>query len=134
MDAYTLTYLTQRMLETFKKIYGLNLRKQQEREHKSQQRKFTIPFDVSKFTEMDRKILTMFNFEYTKLTQTHFEKFILAQLLTQFQKCFATSKFDVGKIRVEQSHLSKSPLSLRSKEPFVFHSNYEIEYGTYSIF
>ena len=41
----------------------------------------------------------MFNFEHTKLTQTQFEK--LAQLLTQFKKCYATSKFDVGKIKVE---------------------------------
>ena len=41
----------------------------------------------------------MINFEHTKLTQTQFEK--LAQLLTQFQKCYATSKFDVGKIKVE---------------------------------
>ena len=41
----------------------------------------------------------MFNFEHTKLTQTQFEK--LAQLLTQFQKCYATSKFDVGRIKVE---------------------------------
>ena len=41
----------------------------------------------------------MFNFEHTKSTQTQFEK--LAQLLTQFQKCYATSKFHVGKIKVE---------------------------------
>ena len=34
-----------------------------------------------------------------KQTQTQFEK--LAQLLAQFQKCYATSKFDVGKIKVE---------------------------------
>ena len=41
----------------------------------------------------------MFNFEHTKLTQTKLEK--LAQLLTQFQKCYAISKFDVAKIKVE---------------------------------
>ena len=40
----------------------------------------------------------MFSFEHTKLTQTQIEK--LAQL-TQFHKCYATSKFDVGKIMVE---------------------------------
>ena len=38
----------------------------------------------------------MFNFEHTILTQTQFEK--LAQFLIQFQKCYATSKFDGGKI------------------------------------
>ena len=41
----------------------------------------------------------MFNFEHTKLTQTQFEE--LAQLLTQFKKCNATTNFDVGKIKVE---------------------------------
>ena len=37
--------------------------------------------------------------EHTKLKQTQFEK--LAQLLTHFQNCYATSDFDVGKIEVE---------------------------------
>ena len=46
-----------------------------------------------------KEILNMFNFEHTKLTRTEFEK--LAQILTQFQKCYATSKFDVGKIMPE---------------------------------
>ena len=40
----------------------------------------------------------MFNFEHTKLTQSQFGQ--LAQLLTQFHKFHATSKFDVGKIKV----------------------------------
>ena len=52
-----------------------------------------IPKIVS--PKVGQKFLTMFNFEHTKLTQTQFEK--LAQLLSQFQKCYATSKFDVGK-------------------------------------
>ena len=91
MDAYTLNHLTQSRSETLKKLYCLNLSKQQEREYKAQQKKFTIKFDGSKFTETDREFLTMFNFEHTKLPQ----------LLTQFRKCYATSNFDVGKIRVE---------------------------------
>ena len=41
----------------------------------------------------------MFYFEDTKLTKTQFEK--LSQLLTQFKKRYATSKFDVEKIKVE---------------------------------
>ena len=40
----------------------------------------------------------MFNFEQTKPTQAQFEK--LAQLLKQFKTCYATSKFDVAKIKV----------------------------------
>ena len=83
MDAYTLNYLTQGISETLKKLYCLNLSKQQESEYKSQQKKFTIPLDVSKFTEAEKEFLTTFSFEHTKLTQTQFEK--LAQLLTHFQ-------------------------------------------------
>ena len=99
LDAYTLNNLTQGTSETLKKLYCLNLSKQQERKYKLQQKKFTITFDVSKFTETDKEFPTMFNFEHTKLTQTQFDK--LAQLLTQFNECCATSKFDVGKIKVE---------------------------------
>ena len=55
----------------------------QEREYKSQQKEFTIPFDFSKFTETDKEFLTMFIFEHKKFTQTQFEK--LALLLTQFK-------------------------------------------------
>ena len=38
MDAYTLNYLTQGTPETLKKLYCLNLSKQQEHEDKSQQK------------------------------------------------------------------------------------------------
>ena len=107
MDAYALNYLTQGTSETLKRLHCLNLSKQQEREYKSQQKKIIIPFDVSKFTEMDKEFCTMLNFEHTKLTQTQFEK--LELLLTHFQfllfcfyfNCYATSKFDVGTIKVE---------------------------------
>ena len=54
LDAYILNYLTQGTSETLKKLYCLHLSKQQEREYKSQQKKFTIPCDVSKFTETDK--------------------------------------------------------------------------------
>ena len=82
MDAYTSNYLKQGTSETLKKLYCLNLSKQQERDNISQQKKLTIPFDVSKFTETENEFLTMFDIEKTKLTQTQFEK--LAQLFTQF--------------------------------------------------
>ena len=42
----------------------------------------------------------MFNLEHTKLSETQFEK--LAQLLTQFKKCYATSKLDAGKITLNK--------------------------------
>ena len=74
MAAYTLNYLTLGTSETLKKLYCLNLSKQQEREYKLQQKKFTIRFDVSKFIEKDKEFLTMFNFEHANLTQTQFER------------------------------------------------------------
>ena len=61
MDAHTLNYLTQGTTETLKILYSLNISKQQEREYKAQQKQFIIPFDVSKFTEIDREFLTIFN-------------------------------------------------------------------------
>ena len=73
MDAYTLNYLTKDTSETLKKLYCLNHSKQQEREYISQQKKVTILFEASRFTETDKEFLTMLNFEHTKLTQTQFE-------------------------------------------------------------
>ena len=99
MDAYTSNYLTQGTSETLKKLYCLNLSRQQEREYKTQEKKFTVQFDVWKFTESDKEFYTLINFQHTKLTQKQFEK--LAQLLTRFKQCCATSKFDVGKLKVE---------------------------------
>ena len=130
MDAYTLKYLTQGTSETLKKLYCLTLSKQQEREYKSQQKKLIILFDVSKFTETDKDFLTMFKFEHTKLTQTQFEK--LAHLLKQFQKCYANSKFIVGKVKVELNLPLKATAIFKKKELLVFHSNYKIEYNTCS--
>ena len=66
MDSYALNYLTNRTSETLKKLFCLNFTKQQEREYKTQQKRFHIPFDVSKFTEIERDFLAMFNFEHTK--------------------------------------------------------------------
>ena len=74
MDAYTSNYLIQGKSETLKKLYCVNLTKEQDREYKSQQNKFHIPFDVSKFTEADRDFLAMLNFEHTKLTRLPIEK------------------------------------------------------------
>ena len=134
MDAYTLNYLIQGTSETLKKLYCLNLSKQQEHEYKSQQKKFTIPFDVSKFTETDKEFLTMFKFEHTKLTQTKFEK--LEQLLTQFKQCCETSKFVVGKIKVELNLplIATAIFKKQRATPITrFHSNYKIQYNIYSI-
>ena len=52
------------------------------------------PRQIENFSQFN-----LFNFEHTKLKQTQFEN--IAQFLTHFQKCYATSKFDVGMIKVE---------------------------------
>ena len=66
MDDYNSNYLTHAISETLKKLYCLNLTKQQEREYKTQQKRFHIQFGLPKFTEADRNFLTIFNFEQTK--------------------------------------------------------------------
>ena len=79
----------------------------------------SLPFDVLKFTETDKEFLTMFNFEHTKLTQTQFDK--LAQLLiTQFQKCYATSKFDVGKVKIELNLPLKATAILKKTKSYYY--------------
>ena len=55
----------------------------------------------------------MFNFEHTKTTQLEFEQ--LAQVLTLFKHCYATSKFDVGKIIVELNLPLKTTAIFRKK-------------------
>ena len=60
----------------------------------------------------------MFIFENTKLTQTQFEK--LAQFLTRFKQCCATSKFDVGKIKVELNLPIKAIAIFNKKESYLY--------------
>ena len=74
----------------------------------------------------------MFNFEHTKLTQTQSEA--LAQLLTQFKQRYETSKFDVGKIKVElnlplkateifrKQRATRIPLLLQDRVPHLANS------------
>ena len=73
-------------------------------------RKRSTILNISKFTETDKNFLRWFNFDHTKLTQTQFEQ--LAHFFRKFRHCYATSKFDVGKTKVEL----KQPL----KETAVF--------------
>ena len=52
----------------------------------------------------------MFNFQHSQITKKEFEK--LADLLLNFPKVYATSKFDVGKVNL--------PLNLPLKPDAVF--------------
>ena len=71
---------------------------------------FKPTFQISKYTEEQEKLLTMFNFQHSQITQKEFEQ--LADLLLKYPKNYATSKFDVGKI--------DSPLNLPLKLDAVF--------------
>ena len=64
MDAYTSNYLTQGTSETLKKLYRLNLTKQQEHEYKSQQKSSTYHLMSQNFSLCS----------ISKLTQTQFEE------------------------------------------------------------
>ena len=62
------------------------------------------------YTVEQQKFLTMFNFQYSQITQNEFDK--LAKLLLKYPTVYATSKFDVGKI--------SSPLHLHLKPDAIF--------------
>ena len=64
MDAFTANYRTHDISETNKKLYCLDLTKQQENEYKSQEENFHIPFETSLFSETEKNFLQMFNFEH----------------------------------------------------------------------
>ena len=51
------------------------------------------------FTNVEKNFLRMFNFEHIKLNQKQFDQ--LAKLLLHYKPCYASSKFDAGKIKVE---------------------------------
>ena len=63
MDALASNYLYKVHRNTQKR-YCLNLTKQQLHKYKSQQKKFYISFDLSKFTTFDPEFLSMSNFEH----------------------------------------------------------------------
>ena len=53
MDAYTSNYFEYCLLKLLKKLYCLNIAKQQERDYKAHQKTFNIPFDMSMFTDTE---------------------------------------------------------------------------------
>ena len=54
---------------------------------------------ISSFTNTNKNFLQMFNSKHTKLAKTQIEQ--LAQFLIRYKHCYATTKFDAGKIKVE---------------------------------
>ena len=71
---------------------------------------FKPTFKISYYTEQQQKFLTMFNFQYSQLTQNEFEK--LADLFFRYPTVYAIFKLVVGKIT--------SPLHLPLKPDAVF--------------
>ena len=71
---------------------------------------FKPTFKLSHYTEEQQKLLTIFNFQCSQITQKEFDK--LAELLIKYPTVYATSKFDVRKI--------SSPLQLPLKADAVF--------------
>ena len=74
---------------------------------------FKPTFKISQNTEEQQKFLTMFNFEYSQITQKKFDK--LAKLLLKFPTVYATSKFDAGKIS-SLLHLPLKPDAVFKKQ------------------
>ena len=83
---------------------SIDLQKKTKWSMKSQQKAFHIQFDISMITDISQNFLKIFNFEHIELTQTQFEHF--EQLLLKHKQCYATTKFDVGKIKVELNLLN----------------------------
>ena len=71
----------------------------------------------------------MFNFEHTKLIQSQFEE--LAELLIQFKQCYATSKFDVGKVKAELNLPLKATAVFKKQRATRIHYNYKTKYSTF---
>ena len=67
-------------------------------------------FELPNIQKKTAKVLTMFNFQHSQITQEELEQ--LADLLLKYPKVYATSKFDVGK--------KTSPFCLPLKTDAVF--------------
>ena len=86
---------------------------------------FKPTFKKNNYTEDQQKLLTMFNFQQSQITQDEFDK--LAIQLIKYSSVYATSKFDVGKISsslhlplksdavFEKQRASKVPIHLHDK-------------------
>ena len=74
---------------------------------------FKPTFNITNYTKEQQKLLTMFNFEHSQITQTEFDK--LAKQLLKYSTVYATSKFDVGKIS-SSLHLPLKPDAVFKKQ------------------
>ena len=84
---------------------------------------FKPTFNITNYTKEQQKILTMFNFEHSQITQIEFDK--LAKQLLKYSTVYATSKFDVGKI-ISSLNLPLKPDAVlkKNKEPVKYQFTY----------
>ena len=70
-------------------------------------------FNITNYTKEQQKLLTMFNFQHSQITQNEFDK--LAKQLIKYSTSSATSKFDVGKTSLSL-HLPLKPDAVFKKQ------------------
>ena len=86
---------------------------------------FKCNFNISKYTETDKELIQVFDFQHSYLTQEEFEKVITIRLT--YKQVYTTTKFDVGKTKVKlnlpmkkdaifkKQRISKVPIHFRGR-------------------
>ena len=84
---------------------------------------FKSKFNIKKYTETEKEVVQMFDFQHSYLTQEQFEKVVT--IILMYKQVYATTKFDVGKTKVKlnlpmkeddifkKQRISKVPIHLR---------------------
>ena len=86
---------------------------------------FKCKFNINKYTESEKEIIQMFDFQHSHLTQNEFEKVVT--IIVDYRQVYAATKFDVGKTKVKlnlpikkdaifkKQRISKVPIHLRER-------------------
>ena len=86
---------------------------------------FKCKFDINKYTTSEKEFIQMFDFQHSNLTQEEFEKIVT--IILEYKQVYATTKFDVGKTKVElnlpmkkdaifkKQRISKVPIHLKER-------------------
>ena len=97
---------------------------------------FKCKFNINKYSEQEKEIIQMFDFQHSHLTQEEFKKVVT--IILQYKQVYATTKFDVGKTKVKLSlpmkkdaifkkqRISKVPIHLRIQKLLDILKNYDI--------
>ena len=87
---------------------------------------FKPTFKISYYTEEQQKLLTMFNFQQSQITQNEFDR--LSKLLLKHPTVYATSNFDVGKVSLSLHIHSKPDAIFKTQRANkVYQYNYTIK-------